>query len=352
MSGIKPKLYYSDVHFHNWSAFSTVEDGINTRLLAALQELRRAYEDLRERGGNVAFCAGDLFHVRGLVATSVLVPVLNFYAELKELGFVTYCLAGNHDLETNDTTWAGSLVSALKEVGVHPIDAVKWVEDACFVPWHASVADLKAELEKLASDDLARHTDLIIHAPVNGVIKGIPDHGLEPEWLAKLGFRRVFAGHYHNHVEFGGGIYSVGALTHQTWGDVGSKAGYLIVDDKTVTRVPTQAPRFVDLDQMTVETDEDLLEAVSGNYVRCSIDNPTQEVMNERRKELHALGAEGVLIRAINTTSVTPTAARTTKAKLDSLDESVVNYAEKKGGPDLVEACRDVLNTVRSAKAA
>lgn len=345
----KPILLYSDVHFHNWDAFSTVIDGKNSRLQSILDELGRAYDALFSMGGRTAYCGGDMFHVRGSVATSVLVPVLEFYRDQHSRGIQTHCIAGNHDLETNETTWAGNLVSALQSVGVTPVDEIQLYGNAWFVPWHSSVAELRQKLVELSGSVTdAAECDLIIHAPVNGVITGIPDTGLDPEWLKKLGFRRVFAGHYHNHVDFGGGVYSIGALTHQTWGDVGSKAGWMILKDEDARWYASEAPKFVDLNQTEVLNEEDLIEAVEGNYVRVSIDNPTQTQMNEYREDLRTKGAKGVLIRPINVTSITP-GTRSTTAKLDSLDESVIDYADKKGGTALVAACRDILNTVRSA---
>ena len=61
----------------------------------------------------------------------------------------------------------------------------------------------------------------------------VPYGALVPERrhdLAKLGFRRVFAGHYHHHCSFEDGkVWSIGATTHQTASDIGTKAGFLLV---------------------------------------------------------------------------------------------------------------------------
>jgi hypothetical protein len=67
-----------------------------------------------------------------------------------------------------------------------------------------------------------RTRDLIIHAPLNGVIRGLPDHGLDPVDVSKWGFRRVFTGHYHNHTAPMDSVISIGATTHQTWSDPGT----------------------------------------------------------------------------------------------------------------------------------
>jgi DNA repair exonuclease SbcCD nuclease subunit len=349
-----PILLYSDVHFHNWDAFSVVRDDVNSRLQIIIDELRRAYDHLHAQGGDTAYCAGDLFHVRGSVETSVLNPVQAFYREQRERGIRTWSIPGNHDLGTNGATWAGSLVSALGEVGVRPVNELFYKlggdGDTIFIPWMPSVAALKEQLERIVSSKKSiSETDVIIHAPVDGVIVGLPDHGLDAAYLASLGFRRVFAGHYHNHVDFGNGVYSIGATTHQTWSDVGSKAGFLMLYADRVQWFASQAPRFVDLDTVVMDNDEDLVEAVSGNYVRVSFENPTQEQMNETRHELREKGALGVTIRPIKTSSMTPGARSPVKAKLDSLDESVAAYAEKKAGKAVAQAALEILASVRSA---
>src|SRR5690606_6703377 len=104
----------------------------------------------------------------------------------------------------------------------------KWL----MVPW---VKDLHHLRRIIAESNEAGY--LIIHAPLNGVIKGIPDHGLAPDDFEGLGFKYVFCGHYHNHRVFDitdGHVVSVGALTHQNWGDVESQAGYIILGEDDI----------------------------------------------------------------------------------------------------------------------
>ena len=114
------------------------------------------------------------------------------------------------------------------------------------IPWIASIAKLKEAIEYVAPADRPG-CDLLLHAPLDNVIPGIPDHGLEPSYLASLGFRRVFCGHYHHHAEPAPNVFSIGSLTGQTWSDIGAKAGFLIVTETEVNWRSTHAPSFVEI---------------------------------------------------------------------------------------------------------
>jgi hypothetical protein len=213
------------------------------------------------------------------------------------------------------------------------------------MPWHDSVADLKERLQKLP-DYINGHSgckargithdqvDLIIHAPINGVIMGIPDHGLEPQWLADLGFKRVFGGHYHNHKSFcDGKVFSIGALAHHTWSDVGSLAGFLIVHDDRVEHVESELPKFVDLE--AGDTDHIGIK-VKGNYVRAKLNSSKVEDLNAVRKLLEDAGAKGVTIVSVKQPVQTRTGA-TVQAGA-SIQQSVSDFIKTKtyARPDAV----------------
>lgn len=77
----------SDTHCHNWTTFgSTDANGVNTRLKIILNEITRAAEEVQAAGGTHLFHAGDLFHVRGSVAPSVLNPTLKCFKDIVNMG--------------------------------------------------------------------------------------------------------------------------------------------------------------------------------------------------------------------------------------------------------------------------
>lgn len=341
----------ADIHAHGWSAFSSVdEDGVNTRLTLLMQELEAAADNLwTTAGGTQIILAGDIFHVRGKVAPSVLNVVKDTLENLVTRGFEFTILAGNHDLEGKESTRIGSAVTALEGPNIRVINE----REVCYIggrkvaliPWIEDLEDLKVKI--VASS--GRANDLILHAPINGVIKGIPDTGLDPAWLEAQGFDNVFAGHYHNHKRLADHVTSIGALAHHTWSDVGSQAGHIIVGDSGLWQFTASAcPRFVELDASMSDIDMKL--EADGNYVRIRIPTTSGTEVEEFRKLLLDSGARGVQIIA-EPASTAPTRAATGIKSGMTLDESVAKYIDPTGTDpekvELIKLCQDILDTVR-----
>lgn len=343
----KPYLLYSDVHFHNWTVFAGVDNkGINTRLNEQIIELYRAYAVLREHGGDQAVCAGDLFHVRGRLSPTVLNPVMGLFAtegagRWRSDAVTTYCIAGNHDLESKEAAYESSATSVLgnSEGGFFSVTRDAVYGDITLVPWHSNLDDLRKTLKALKPGK-----DLVIHAPVNGVLVNIPDSGLSADELADLPFDRVFVGHYHNHKELvKGKVWSIGATTHQTWGDVGSKAGFMLVWPDRTQFFASHAPAFMIMNDDS--TEEELLE-VEGNYVKYVTKETKSEVLIKLRENLEKLGAAGVTILSHPERKMERTGATTVSA-LDTLDQAVSKYAAKRYKQPVIDGCKRILEDVR-----
>lgn len=352
MSDTKPYAICSDVHCHDWSRFSrTDEDGVNSRLRIILNELLACAAELRSNGGDTMVIAGDLFHVRGSVKPSVMNPVFETFQKIQQMGVFVTAIAGNHDLEGKDADSLGNAMHSLGALnGFTPV--VKFhtsdtVQDGGYPdgdrifywPWFSDLDILRKEMAARAKKavelgwDLSR-IDAVIHAPLNGVIKGIPEAGLTPEELSGLGYNRVFVGHFHNHKSFEDGkVYSVGATTHQTWGDPGSRAGFCLVWPDRVKFYKSGAPEFVD-----IKTAGDIDEAIiKGNYVRLKIDNVTEAEIIQYRNELEEMGAIGVNIIATKKAAI---ATRHTSVEAGaSLEKSVQDWI--KGNPKILASDRD-----------
>lgn len=293
----------SDRHFHSWSAFSkTLSDGMNSRLALQIEEFRRLCEEVLARGGDTIIDAGDSFHVRGRVAPSVLNPVLDLHREMIARGLKIIIIAGNHDAEHKDVNRLGSAITSLENVGCTVVNSPTLLGDVVLIPWFDKLDELRGYLssldEHLLSGADRRHLDLFLHAPLNGVIRGLPDTGLTPEELAVLGFRNVFCGHYHNHVGFPGNVWSIGALGHHTWSDVGSRAGFLVVDEYSgaVEWRKSHMPDFIELNEEMDE--ESILLVAPGNYVKAKINSTKSADVEAMRKFLLDAGAAGVVISA------------------------------------------------------
>lgn len=320
----------SDLHFHDWSSFSKDDaHGVNSRLTILLDEVRRVAKSVLAKGGFHLFVAGDVFHVRGKVSPLVLNPVKDMFREIRGWGVKVHILSGNHDLEGKHSGRLSSAITALEEVvetvvsnGLHVVD-VGWA-NVGMLPWIDSIPDLINELNGIDPDKV---DDLIIHAPMNAVIKGLPDTGLDPEWVSNLGFRNVFSGHYHNHRMTANRVYSIGAIAHHSWSDVGSRAGHLLVTGTNgdVTFQASHCPSFVEL---TSEMDEASMALEADDaYVKVRLVTADQTTIQGVRETLLAAGAKGVIaIAEPESKAVERDAASITKGM--TTQESVLAYID------------------------
>lgn len=353
----------SDTHFHAWTAFAYVDaDGVNSRLRLTLEELRRATLIARDQHHtNLLVIAGDIFHVRGHLAPSVLNPVVDIFKELVQEGMRILMIPGNHDLETRESQRLSNAVTALENTGAKVIHGPVLSNEPqlAFVPWRSSpehtFRDAQALRETIEKQgERVSDFDLIIHAPVDGVLPGIPSAGISAERLAALGYKRVFAGHYHNHRDFGNGVYSIGALCHQQWKDVGSKAGFLIVTPDEVRHYMSRSPLFVDVE---LELDEaltpDKITQIANNYVRIRSKVERDGDEEIQRHQMMAVGAKGVTVHPQPQAEVT----RNTEAAYTglTLEQSISRYIEQTEDADKLavrELCFSILEQVRYAAAA
>ena len=110
----------SDPHYHRWDAFATTNaDGLNSRLEIQLDATKEAAKAMKAAGCKHMLVAGDTFHVRGAISPSVLHFVTETYEWIiKELGLKVVMLAGNHDLETNDSVYSANAAASLRSIGV------------------------------------------------------------------------------------------------------------------------------------------------------------------------------------------------------------------------------------------
>jgi DNA repair exonuclease SbcCD nuclease subunit len=355
----------ADLHAHNWSAFSKVDEkGVNSRLAALLSELSRCAEETKKAGGDMMIIAGDIFHVRGSIAPSVLNPVMDALRAIRQKGLGNIViLAGNHDLEGKESDRVSSAITALEGAGCKVVNSthtgLEALERVVLIPWIPKIEDLKAAITAAAlADTNPREVDLIIHAPVDGVIEGLPDHGLSPEWLAQTGFRRVFSGHYHHHKllydgetgTYGTDVYSIGAVAHHTWSDVNSKAGFLIVSDAGVKWFKSHTPEFIEISGETDPSEIPLI--VDGNFVRAKISSSKQSEVEELRSYLMDSGAAGVVLISQKESSVTARTGSTVKSGT-SVEMSVGEFikAQSYANPEeLARLCAGILSDARSVE--
>ncbi len=328
----------SDLHNHAWSLFSTTDkDGVNSRLKIIIRETERAAAAVKAAGGDVLVIAGDIFHTRGIMDPEVLNPVRESFENIRNGGMRIFAIPGNHDLKTRDARELSSAITNLvkdqnpmnrflvfNQTKIIPFTPLGMF--LAFVPWCETKEELLKQLEQLALHSDKALFDVFIHAGIDGVLSGVPASGLTAKTLSDFGFRNVFAGHYHNQRDMGGNVYSIGATTHHGWGDIGTRAGFLMVDSDTgsVEFRGTSAPLFIDISGMS---EEDMEMEVSGNYVRYRGSAMTQSQIAEFRDQLTKWGALGVSIQV--PPAIVSARPATGSAKKLTLDESLKAYIDE-----------------------
>ena len=349
----------SDLHCHNWSAYSSVDaDGVNSRLRHILNEVERAAAETVKAGGKFMLIAGDVFHVRGQIAPEVMNSTIKTFDRVAKMGIRVFVIPGNHDLSSKDTQELTNAAQALNMIdGVEVITKPTLVylngkEKVVMIPWEPDNKELTSKiLEFMDKPNVNDHLDwdLVLHAGIDDVFPNMPAHGLTAKQLAKWDYRRVFAGHYHNHkVMEEGKVISIGASTHQTFSDIGSKAGFLMVYDDKVEYRASHAPQFVEINEKTEEDDIPLI--VNGNFVRVR-DIPMNDVeIKNFRDELVKMGAKGVSIEVPR--KVTTARTGTPRTKRLTLNNSINAFIDEKGYPEeakLKAYCSKILADVQTA---
>lgn len=330
-----PFAVISDIHCHDWSTFSSINsDKINSRLQETLDAIEEAVLALIRADGNDLVITGDLFHTRGKTKPSVYNPVFNFFKELCEEHLIrVWCIPGNHDLEGKESYWVENTIHALGAIdNFNLFTEVTEIGNYVFIPWIEHKDDFVEIINNITNP---KGKTVFCHIGIDGVLDGVA--GKVGKAVLDRGFRNVFSGDYHNHKALGNGIYSVGALTHHSFGDIGSKAGFLIVRRDGVEQYETKAPKF-----LNGETDHsEIIKSVfEGNIVRL------QGVMSEENAESLVkshLSAGAKFVSDLTTRpTIKETSMSTAPVRVDlTIDEAIESYVKNKYGVNYADVLKE-----------
>lgn len=295
----------SDTHCHNWSMFSsTNENGVNSRLQIILDEIERATSNLKE--GDWLFHAGDLFHVRGNLAPSVLNPTLACFKKLTGRGIKVVIVCGNHDSEFRSATWVGSAIDSFREIGCEVVNEapklfkVSEKRRVACIPWIPSKDEWLKVVQSVRVQE-GEMFDIVAHVALDGVFSRIDGSScVDPNDLKNRlkdnGFDRIFAGHLHKKKMITPFAWSVGSIAQHNWGDINSEVGHLEVYDDHVDSFDSEAPKFVEL--YGDESDDEFYGRIKNNYVRLIGYFDSEKDIKATRKMLEKHGAKGVTVIA------------------------------------------------------
>jgi len=293
-------LLCSDLHADNYSQFSHVLDnGINSRLQACLDALRKVKEICEKKSINYVFFLGDLFNSR----VSIPIDVYYFvYQGLKEVAQKSkvYLIVGNHD-------------QFLKKGFINSVAPFETICEIIDKPKVINLQDLqvvclpfednnKKNLELLESyaDSQAKQVSLLLgHLGVTGAVVGKHEFRMKTELsvedLRASLFKWVILGHYHKFQVLKCGnianVVYVGSMLQQNFGESGETKYVLVFDSESpdkLSRIVLDAPEFLSL-----STDE-IDERVSGNYVKVTCRQSEKDTVLEKLK---SLGARDFLVQ-------------------------------------------------------
>lgn len=362
-----PYLVVSDIHFKNWTFGShTTADRINSRLQQTIDAVLESAKALKEIGGRDIIITGDMFHDRGTIEPSVFNPVKDLFVALSEQGFCVYAIPGNHDLESEDSNSLFNAFEAFTEIKnfniFYDVTNISLGDGfALFIPWDEKIRG-KIAIDRINSilDNAITDNDITIfcHIGLSNVVSGIGE-AVDPEIFNKKGIKRVFAGHFHNHKHFPfeyTDVYSVGALTHQSFRDVDSLAGFVLVAENGVQHCITEAPKFVDLklDDLVAVIDGDP-ESINktlyaDNFVRIpsNLSGITHQQTIDVKETLENIGSLKVISRIAsyidNTTTAKQNLVSSDIFKKTKLKDQISEYVSIKYSSDISKKVLDILS--------
>lgn len=270
-------LILSDLHYHNWQEFSSLKEGINTRLIEIDETVRYFINTSLLDDVNILIILGDVFHKRGVVDVichDLFHKTINYFLSF-DTNRRVHILVGNHD-QALITESVNSLNSFARDcVTVHSttnVSHINFATDCLFLPYTKDHDKIQDMLEANFSVDY-----IFGHFAVKGAKLINTDFTLDKGVdLTKIKVRAkgIFLGHYHTPQKLPcrSPAYYVGSPLHHTFNDEGQqKRAAMIIDDK-VKFIPSPAPEFKTLNIYPNTRLEDL-ESLANSYVRVRLHN-------------------------------------------------------------------------------
>lgn len=263
---------FSDVHIHNFQQFgkpSQVFQGINTRAEDCFNAIIKAYQTAKENDAEALLFCGDLFENRGTLSVS-LIRIAQVVLQHICSDIPVYAISGNHDYASKH----GESVSS-----VELFDTIENLKVISLGTEYLNGVAISGVSHGKSYEDLEKHTAdsgvLLLHTTFSGTTisdSHIAETGEDlddlKEYMKDNNYSMCFVGDIHRRQNLGDGVWYVGSLLQNGFGDEQDK-GMLIVDTETKSvRFHTiVSPRFV-----TIQCGEDVEES---GYYRIATESET-----------------------------------------------------------------------------
>lgn len=232
---------------------------MNSRLLTICNALCAVREYCVTHKIPYLLVAGDLFHSRGSVETSVFNAIYTVFESIQDRGIKLVFIAGNHDQIDNSIVPENSLL-AFRHLGTVLSDprlitlmdftgenkknreyidliAIPYSKDKSFVLNKLnSLLEQQAALEKSRQKKTANGKPpiLLAHLGISGGLVGSSNYVMSDEYnLSELKIPKFLYGifgHYHKPQELEYNSFYTGSLVQNTFNDEGSENGLWVID--------------------------------------------------------------------------------------------------------------------------
>ncbi len=372
-------LAVSDLHLDQHPEFGRPDSdarfpGCNSRAVAILTALERAYNYAVAGEHKYVVIPGDVFHRRGIVMVPLLNALCKVFDHFKaQHDIITIVLPGNHDYVDRHAKYEAEHLHALYSMSGNVMVAsepqIVRVREHGFngliglIPYTPSRDVWKKRAESLASlassanSGRSPHLALFAHQSFDGARTG-PHEYVMKEGLGTLDVPegvQVFTGHYHLHQTMGDWVTYVGGLVQQNFGEREYTPGFLEI------KLPswewrhiedTEAPRFVvyeGADPVAV-LEAQKLAAERGDYLKVLFTGKTTDLMDLG----HETKGDGN-VSLLDATEDTLGDVRMTFTGMEASVEVVEKYVEHMGklgkipggAKRVIEAGRKILETSR-----
>jgi len=313
-------VLFSDLHCHPFQPYATIlANGMNSRLADAISCIDQIVAYCADPNNHVdlVLFGGDLFHVRKNISVAAFNEVYAALSQFAANDIPLVLIHGNHDQASKD----GS-VNSIKTFHsmAHVIERPGWLElrgrwgdpySILGVPYTENIEHLK-DIVNIPNPEPLAPSILLAHLGVQGAKVGA-DFVYATPYDAKVedlncgAFDRVYLGHYHMHQQLASNAWYIGAPLQHNWGDKHQWRGFLVynTDTKSHEKVDLKSPKFVEIDNTSLNMDTSLYSDDFVKIVDSSTDSWSKTRIEEERIRLGARSLE-IVVREKNSAPFVP----------------------------------------------
>lgn len=301
-----------DIHCHNWKDFSKTinvywDDSVgrykeseeteefdipmNSRLLNILNGLADVRDYCINNSVKLVLFAGDLFHARGSVETTVYNSTYKIFETFYQSSIEVIMVSGNHDQPMSMIHSESSLYpfNRLNQVITEPkmvtySDGSELLNIICIPYSKDKKMNMEMIQKMLTESDENASKILLAHVGISGGLVGSGNFVMSDEYnlneLKAPKFKYCVFGHYHKPQVLEYNSIYAGSLLQNTFNDEGDKHGFWVLDTNKrwdMELVPLDYPEFITIKDKSYDRS-----VVNGNYIRIQANSSdVEDIMSD-----------------------------------------------------------------------